>query len=307
MDPWMFVCMADMQPGSPRSFRFNPAWAENSRTAHEQVRRLGPELVIVGGDLTRDGSIHDFELAAARVDLDSLGCPAWAIPGNMDTGNKHAPCQGARDDRYDLLLNVTDAQLTKFAEYFGPVHWTKVHRNVRFTGFYAAVAGSGLASEREMWAILDGLADLPRADHHVVMTHYPLYFDAIDDETFDHTVFDQYRPWYFSIDRPHRERILAALTAAGAEVVISGHIHCYRTETIDGIRFVKAPSPTFSQMTDRWPDGDGTLGFLRFDVTGAGLVETFVPLERVSTATGGYGKGGHPKPEERDYSLAWEK
>ena len=54
-------------------------------------------------------------------------------------------------------------------------------------------------------------------------------------------------------------------------------------------------------------DGDPTLGFYRFDVTDAGITHTFIPLARESQSTAGYGPGAHPKPGERDYSLAWEK
>jgi hypothetical protein len=38
----------------------------------------------------------------------------------------------------------------------------------------------------------------------------------------------------------------------------------------------------------------------------AGIAGTFVPLVRESTAEG-YGPGGHPLPEHRDYAIAWEK
>ena len=47
--------------------------------------------------------------------------------------------------------------------------------------------------------------------------------------------------------------------------------------------------------------------FYRFDVTDACITDTFIPLARESQSAAGYGPGGHPKPEERDYSLAWEK
>ena len=53
--------------------------------------------------------------------------------------------------------------------------------------------------------------------------------------------------------------------------------------------------------------GDPTLGFYRFDVTDAEITPTFIPLTEESQSTEGYGPGGHPRPEERDYSLAWEK
>ena len=306
MTPWTFVHVADMQPGSPRSFWFNPAWAENWKTAQKQIRETSPELLLVGGDLTRDGSIHDFELEAAKADLDAMPFPCHVIPGNMDTGNKHAPCQGARDDRDDLALNVTSEELRKFASHFAPIPWSFVHRNVRFSGFYAAVAGSGLPEENGMWDWLEGLPELPRAGHHVIITHYPLFLDTLDQPTFDITKPDEYLPWYFSIDRPHRVRMMDAFKASGVTIAISSHIHCRKTDVVQGIRFIKSPATCNAQMTGRWEDADGTLGFLRFDVTDEGIADTLVPLERVSTAKG-YGPGGHPKPELRDYAKAWEE
>ena len=111
MKTWTFCHIADMQPGSPRSFRFNPAWEDHWQTAQKQLREINPELLIVGGDVTRDGSIHDFELEKAKADFDALPFPCHVIPGNMDTGNKHAPCQGAYADRNDPELNVTSDQL----------------------------------------------------------------------------------------------------------------------------------------------------------------------------------------------------
>ena len=38
----------------------------------------------------------------------------------------------------------------------------------------------------------------------------------------------------------------------------------------------------------------------------SGMVDTFIPLAQESKSIEGYGPGGHPKPEQRDYSLAWE-
>ena len=49
------------------------------------------------------------------------------------------------------------------------------------------------------------------------------------------------------------------------------------------------------------------MGFYVYDVDGKKMTRQFVPLEKVSKRTDGYGPGGHPKPEARDYSLAWEK
>ena len=115
---------------------------------------------------------------------------------------------------------------------------------------------------------------------------------------------DQYANWYFSIDQPGRERLLALFEATGAEIVISGHVHCHKVTVARGIRFEISPSPAFAQFRDRWPDGDPTLGFLRYDVSESGIKATLVPLTKTYQLDG-YGPGGHPAAHARDYSLAW--
>jgi len=146
MQPWSFLHISDTQPGSPRSFRFNPCYMENWQTAYRQLQAQTADLLLVGGDLTRDGYIHDFELEKAKAELDALAYPYHAIPGNMDTGNKHTSIPGATG-RDDPRLNVTAESLDNFPRVFGPCPWTFVHKQVRFSGLYAAVAGSGLPHE----------------------------------------------------------------------------------------------------------------------------------------------------------------
>lgn len=308
MNAWSFVHINDMQPGSPKSFRFRPACLENQEQAYRQIKQLRLDWVVVGGDLTRDGSLHDFEFEEAKSRLDALEIPYRAIPGNMDTGNKHARVQGARDDLDDLALNVTSDQLKRFERYFGVSPWTFVHKNVRFTGFYEAVVGSGLPEERVLWEFLERLPSLPPAQFHVVVNHYPLFINHPEEPNFDPTLIEQYQDWYFSIDLPHRERLLRLLKKSRVHIVLSGHIHCRRPEqNFEGIRFFKTAATSFGQWPDRWPDGDMTLGFYRFEVTDAWIQPHFVPLEKVSQRKDCYGPGGHPKPELRDYSLAWEQ
>ena len=58
MEPWPFAHVADMQPGSPRSYLYNPSWIKNWKQAREQIVALNADLLLVGGDLTRDGSVH---------------------------------------------------------------------------------------------------------------------------------------------------------------------------------------------------------------------------------------------------------
>jgi len=307
MTSWTFVHAADIHVGSPRSYRFRPGWNENWATARRQIVGLNPDLLLVGGDVARDGNIHDYELAQVRASLDAAGVPWRCVPGNMDTGNKHAEIN-SRTDRDDVALNVTDAQLDRFAQIMQPFPWTFVHKTVRFSGCYAAVAGTGLRHEQRLWQWLAELQKLPSTRHHVMLMHYALFVENIDEPNYSISDAEHYSDWYFGIDQPYRGRLFEQFKAARVDLVITGHIHCRRpTQTVDGVRFYYGASTAFPQWGDRWPDGDDTLGFYRFDVHSSGIDCSFVPVNPVSANVDGYGPGGHPKPEMRDYSLAWDQ
>ena len=95
--------------------------------------------------------------------------------------------------------------------------------------------------------------------------------------------------------------------ATAATRVLTGHIHCRKDHFADDIHFDLAPGVVASQWGDKWPDGDASLGFFRYDVAGSKMTKTFIPLGKESIAPGRYGLGGHTSVEQRDYSLAWEK
>lgn len=305
MPAWRFVHVTDLHLGSPRSFRYRPACNENWLTARRQILALRPDFLLAGGDLTRDGNLHLFELEAAKAELDSLPFPYHVVPGNMDTGNKHTDVSGARREgrEDDLALNLTSGQVNRFAALFGPPWWSFVHAGVRVSGFCDMLAGSGLPEETELWRWLDAQRALPREKHHVWLTHYPLFIDEPREPNFDLQNPDQYRNWYFGMDEPARGRILDVFKATGAGIAISGHIHCRKHQQADGIRFDKAPSTGFGQWGQRWPDGDTTLGFLCYEVNESGIACRFVPLDRVSTAPEN-GPSGHVPTDRRLYPSA---
>jgi hypothetical protein len=304
---WTFIAAADMQPGSPKSFRYQPAFAENWRTARRQIIERKPEFLLIAGDVTRDGSIHPWELKEMKADLDGMGLPYRAIPGNMDTGNKHADRQGAWDSRDDVSLNITANQVRRFETVFGPTSWTFDHKNVRVSGFCDMLLGSGLPEEQTLWNWLEEQAERPKAEHSLWLMHYAMFIDRPDEPAFDMTKNEEYAAWYFCIDQGSRDRLMGILRKAGTTRVITGHVHCRKEYVVDGIHFDLAPGIAMGQWGTRWPDGDATLGFLEYTVDGKRMDKRFVPLESVSKRSDGYGPGGHPKPEARDYSLAREK
>ncbi|MCB1104229.1 MAG: metallophosphoesterase [Opitutaceae bacterium] len=299
-DTWRFVHVTDIHLGSTESYRFNPAFGENWETAAEQIRALAPDLLLVGGDITRDGNLHAYEFDRSRAALDALGIPWHCVPGNMDTGNKHTDRQGARDDRDDLACNVTEAQLQTYRDKIGPTTWSFVHRGVRFSGCYEIIADTTLPSARALDAWLQNLATLPRCAQHVMLNHYPLFTDTPDDPPRDITDPSGYLDWYFSAEPAPRRKLIEAYRSAGVTHVLSGHIHCRRPPlNFEGMNYCFGASTAFAQWKDRWSDGDARLGFQVFTVTPDGIDYRFEPLSHVSTRTDGWGPGGHPKPEAR--------
>jgi len=91
---WTFLHVNDSHMGTARSYRFRPAINQRWSAIKQQMAAIDADLVLHGGDLTRDGETHEFEYRQAREDLDELPFPSFVIPGNMDVGNKHASENG---------------------------------------------------------------------------------------------------------------------------------------------------------------------------------------------------------------------
>ena len=306
--PFSFLHITDHHIGTPRSYRFRPAINRRWAAIKRQMSRIDADLLLVGGDLTRDGDTHEFEYQMAREDLKTLPFPFFAIPGNMDVGNKHTDRQGPSDQRDDVALNMTSERLQLFASYFGPINWSFLHKEVRFTAFYAAVAGSGLPEEERLWRFMQRLPELPPARHHVAVMHYWLYMDSLDEPNWDVARKDQYLSWYFGIDEPHRSRIFELLKASGVDAVFCGHVHTGRpVEVVDGIRICRTPAAGgTAQLEDRWDRVETRCGFQWCHVTDEGVTVSFVPGDEQREESDSYGPGGHPRIADRDYSLARE-
>jgi predicted MPP superfamily phosphohydrolase len=306
---WTFLHACDSHLGSPRSYRFRPAINQRWAAIKNQMEAIDADFLLHGGDLTRDGETHEFELQQAREDLDTLPFPTHVIPGNMDVGNKHATQPGTKRPWNDVALNMTATRLDLFSSYFGAAQWTFLHRGVRFTGFFAGVSGSGLPHEQRFWRLLERLPQLPSARHHVAVMHYWPFMEELNERAWDIQQAEQYDNWYFSLNPPHRQRLWELLTAAGVEILFCGHVHTGRpVQIVDGVRLYRSPpAGNTAQLAERWPDAETRFGFHRGDVTSEGIEITFVPGADQCEEFGTFGPWGHPSIDERDYSIAREQ
>lgn len=294
-EEWSFVYVSDIHVGSPRSYRFQPAWNANWETARRQIVKLDPDFLVVGGDLTRDGTTHTEELVQVKTDLDQLPFPYHVIPGNHEVGNKYLAGNP---------LSINHRYLERYHSVFGESEWSFVHRGIRLTGFNSFLLGSGLEQEVSLRSWLESLTTLDPVRYHFFFLHPAVFIDSPDEADFD--PIKQRTAWYFGHDGSERDYLLDIFRRTGASHVVSGHIHCRRQIEVNGTVFQIAPSTAFSQWHDRWPDGDASLGFLTYTFDGGKVVDNFVRLSEESTLEG-YGPGGNPPEEGRDYSVAWEQ
>lgn len=161
-------------------------------------RELGPALVLASGDLSNRG--RPAELARARALLDRLPAPTLAVPGNHD---------------------IPYALPARFTRPWRAFEQEVGDREPVFSSNALAVCGlnsvrpwrhqGGRLSSASLTRAAEALSAAPPGALRVVALHHHLAG----------------APWRASRKFPlrHRGAVLAALEAAGAELVVSGHIH----------------------------------------------------------------------------------
>jgi 3',5'-cyclic AMP phosphodiesterase CpdA len=208
-----------------------PEAERNWSAVVDYVRATEPDLVVHVGDLSLDGERVADDLVYARTQLDRLPAPWLAVPGNHDIGD----VPGLYGDPADA---VDAERLRCWREVVGPDRWDAQVGGWRFVGVNAQLFGSGLPAEDEQWAWLearfaDDAAPGRTVPHAVFITHKPLA--ATDDEL-------AAAPRYRFVPAPARARVLSMLPRAHVGLVLSGHVHQYRSSAVGGTSHVWAPT-----------------------------------------------------------------
>ena len=193
-------------------------WAAIARVAGDF------QLVIHAGDLTLDGAGNVAELREARQLLDALPVPWVAVPGNHDIGDNPGS-EGSVVDR---------ARLDGWRELIGPDYWTVEIGKTTAVGIDAQLLGSGLDVEDQQWAWLqERLASQPPDRQVILVSHKPLI--ASEDEIAS-------SPGYRFVPFKGRDRLLTLIDRVRCPLVVSGHVHQFRTLTVGPRRHVWAPT-----------------------------------------------------------------
>jgi 3',5'-cyclic AMP phosphodiesterase CpdA len=167
------------------------------RALVQLIERVAPELIVASGDLTHRGRRDQHERAARF--LRGFDLPLHVIPGNHDIP-------------YTFPARFTQT-FDEFRRQWGTTE--PVHRSdgVLIVGLNSVRAwrhqSGGLRQHQLDWAA-EQLAGAPDGALRIVTLHHHLLG----------------APWR-SRKKPvaHRNRVLAALVEAGAELILAGHIH----------------------------------------------------------------------------------
>jgi len=168
------------------------------RAVASLVESVDPELVVASGDLTHRGRRAQHERAHAF--LMSLGPPVLAIPGNHDIPYAF-PSRFTRPwAEFERLWETTEPTFASAALHVVGLNSVRPFRQQ-----------GGALTDRQLDDAARRLAEAAAGACRVVALHHHLVA----------------APWRAARKRPlsRRDRVLRALAAAGAELVLGGHAH----------------------------------------------------------------------------------
>jgi 3',5'-cyclic AMP phosphodiesterase CpdA len=204
-----------------------PYFVDNFVRIGEALRAAKPDLVVNTGDISLDGASDEGDLAAGRLLHDALGLPLRFLPGNHDLGDAQgAPSHGEAP--------IDSERRSRYVKHFGPDWWCFDVPGWRVLGINALLLGSDLpeAAQQEM-AIVREMAGLGLRSLALFL-HKPM-FDQTADECAINALFLNPEP---------RQRLRDRLAVVPA-LVVSGHVHQYRSSDADGSHHVWGPSTAF--------------------------------------------------------------
>jgi 3',5'-cyclic AMP phosphodiesterase CpdA len=167
------------------------------RGAPVLIERFEPELVIASGDLSHRGREH--QLASASRFLRSLGPPVLAIPGNHDIPYTF-PGRFTRSFReFERQWETTEPTYSSPTLHVVGLNSVRPWRHQ-----------SGGIRTRQLTAAEERLRGAEESAFQIVVLHHHLIG----------------APWR-SRKKPvaRRNHVLASLVAAGADLILAGHIH----------------------------------------------------------------------------------
>jgi 3',5'-cyclic-AMP phosphodiesterase len=213
-----------------------PFFAGNFNLVATALKDSRPDLVVNTGDMSLDGAAVEGDLAEARRLHDAIALSMRFIPGNHDLGQSH-DVPGAVEKQISLESRE------RYLAHFGADFWLLDVPGWRFIAVNSELLGSDLDASAAQFAFVTEAVAASEGRQLALFVHKPL-FDASAAET---AVTGRF------VNPEARHRLLAAFAPRMPAVVLSGHVHQYRSTLIEGTRHVWAPSTGFIIPDARQP------------------------------------------------------
>jgi 3',5'-cyclic AMP phosphodiesterase CpdA len=221
-------------------------------------RRMQPDLLVLSGDITQRARRDQFRRARAWVD--SLGAPVLAIPGNHDL-----PLFGMVERLRDPYARHREA----FGDLLEPVHASAelLVIGVNTTRWYRHKNGEVCARQIERVAVQ--LAQAQPGQLRLVVAHHPIAVQTADES---HNLMCGHA------------NALRSWAAAGADLVMGGHIHLPYVMALPGLArpvwAVQAGTAISRRVRDGRPNSVNLLRWGTGATTGHCIIEQwdFEPL-----------------------------
>lgn len=226
--------------------RDKPFLVENFELAAAAVRSAAPDLVLNTGDVSLDGATEERDLEEARRMHGAIPLPMRFIPGNHDVGESH-------DAPSSEEARISEASRQRYLGHFGEDFWQMDVPGWRFVAINALLLGSGLEAANTQLGFVTQAAETSIGRRIALFVHKPL-FDVSPDET---AVTGRF------VNPQARRRLLAAFDGSDLSLVVSGHVHQYRSTLAAGTRHVWGPSTGFIIPDERQPRyGEKEVGYV---------------------------------------------
>ena len=238
--PLVFVQMSDPQIGFLDTSAVCALTDSLMGRAVEEVNALGPELVVITGDLVnRPGdALQD---SIYRVRRGELKAPVWELPGNHDVLGDS--------------LDSFDTRMERYVAQRGYARFSVKKRGCVLIGIDSNCIkeGDSEAEEEQLEWLREEFRKAAGAKHIFVFLHCPVIREDINEPE-----------GYFNFPMDKREQYIGLFKEAGVSAVFAGHTHRTYFCEYDGIRFYTAGPVGV-------PLGSGTSGFNVITVTRDGF------------------------------------
>ena len=215
------------------------------------ARQQRPDLLVLSGDITQRARPSQFR--AARAFMDRLGAPVLAVPGNHDI---------PLFDLWARLRRPYARHIAAFGPELEPVHSSPDLMVVCVNTTRAWRHKHGEVSALQVERVACALASAKAAQLRVVVVHQPVAVTRAEDV-------------------PNRLRGHAAAlhrwSAAGADLIMGGHIHLPYVMTLHGLArpmwAVQAGTAVSTRVRERVPNSVNLLRWVADSPQGCCLIE----------------------------------